>query len=74
MSYGLVIWLCDLAFKITKIEATLISLVVGIVDSTLGEIMLSMPRPECEYEVGDAAVFRKHVFHVIRDENKRILI
>ena len=47
---------------------------MGIVDSTLREIMLSMPRPECEYEVGDAAVFRKHVFHVISDENKMILI
>ena len=43
-----------------------------IVDSTLREIMLGMPRPECEYEVGDAAVLRKHVFHVISDENKMI--
>ena len=67
-------WSYDLAFKGTKIDATLISFDVMIVDSTLREIILSMPRPECNYEVGDAAVFRKHIFHVISDENEMILI
>ena len=70
-------WLSDYLLrplKSMKIDATLVSLVVVIVDSTLRGIMLSMPSPECEYEVGDAAVFRKHVFHVISDENKMILI